>query len=136
MAKKGLLMEWLQIAKLVLTALVVSMLLKTLASIILFKVRSAAAALPVVASQYLTATLSVLVMCYFAPLYVSANPEMYWIRMPAVAIMFLFSVVIEAIAYSSADITERPYTMAFVLNLLTFAAFFGLSLIGAMPAII
>ena len=129
-------MEWLHIAKLVLTALVVSMFLKTLASIVLFKVRSAAAALPVVASQYLTATISALVMCYFAPLYVAANPDMYWIRVPAVAMMFLFSVVIEAITYSSSEVTERPYTMALTLNILAFATFFGLSLIGAMPSLI
>lgn len=123
------------ILKMIAISLTVALVLEAAIGIIFFKVRDLRSVITILIMQYVTATLSAILVLYFTPIYIQANPSMPWLIYAAIALMLAFSIMVESLVYGMREVTDKPMSFAIVSNIVSFAACGGLTLIGALPAI-
>ena len=123
------------ILKMLAISLTMALLLETAIAIIFFKVRDLRSVITIMVIQYVTATLSALLVLYFTPVYIQANPSMPWLLYMAIALMLAFSIMVESLVYSMREISSKPTLLAIVSNIVSFAACGGLTLLGTLPSI-
>ena len=128
-------MTFLAILKMVAISLTVALLLEAAIGIIFYKVRDLRSVITILIIQYVTASLSSILVLYFTPVYIEANPSMWWLIYAAIALMIAFSIMVESLIYSMREITSKPMSFAIVSNIVSFAACGVLTIIGALPAI-
>jgi len=128
-------MTVLAILKMTAIALTVALLLESAIGIIFFKIRDLRGIITILVIQYVSASLSAILVLYFTPVYIQANPAMSWLIYAAIALMLVFSIMVESLVYSMREVTPKPMAFAVVSNIVSFAACGGLTLIGALPAI-
>ena len=104
------------ILKMLAISLTTALLLETAIAVIFYKVRDLRSIITIMIIQYVTATLSAILVLYFTPVYIQANPSMPWLLNIAIALMLAFSIMVESLVYSMREISTKPTSLHILDN--------------------